>query len=386
MSLLQGDGFSHYPTVLLPSKWDYVGDGGVPANTLSNSYARFTDDARLQGLRHVPGDIAIIGQCILGKNLPTTNTGWGFFGTAFKMPTMPSQGYWIAHAIYDIANSGNMKFCSLVGADGSLNLGVVIANNFSTVVTILVSGLPGQVVANTWYTIESGFKVRTVGGGAIVKLNGALVGEAGGRYLAYTGNTNLSQGSNYYVDSSVEQFTHVRLSGKANLGPGEAWITDYYYCDDSNTSGDGLTNTFLNSWRLGLLLPNGVGASSGLAPSGDTPNWKCVDDTAPDDLATYVHGATATLEDSYQFEDIPGSPGTIYGLLANVRVSKDDATARTYSTRVKPSGSAASSIATRSAPSAFVNQQDPVELNPATSARFTPTVVNAAEFGVRIVS
>ena len=382
MSVGCGDGFDYYPTSKLLGKWDYVGAG---VTGISTSYGRF---AGSQGCR-IAGGFATIGQSALGKNLPATNTGWGFFGHAIYVPVMPSSGYLMIHAVYDLAASGGMKLCTLIGADGSLHIGYITVNNFSTTVNILQSSpSAGLVSAATWYYVESGFNIKTAAGGGIIRLSAADPGDAG--YVTYTGNTVRSTGSNFHADSLSQQFTHVRVGGTAGSGTTGTEvhdIDDFYYCDSVD---DGLlppTNTFLGDVRLGALQMIGAGSLTGLTPVGAVSNWDCVNDAAaPDDLASYVAGATVGLEDLYEMENMPTNARTVFAMLINARVAKDDATVRTYNTRVKPTGSSVSAVATRTAPSSFVNQQDVSQSNPATSARYTPSDVNALEVGIRIAS
>jgi len=378
--LKQGDGGDHYPFSKVLSKWDYVGADVVG---MSVTYSRFGVG---QGFRVAAG-FATIGQAALGKNLPAANASWGYFGHAFKFTTLPSSGYYLAHAVYDIASSGGMKLCTLIGADGTLNVAYITVSNFSTTVTILATSAAGLVAAGTWYYVESGFKINATVGGCIVKLNGAQVGDAA--YLSYTGNTVRSSGSNFHADSSTQQFTHVRIGGSTFSNTHFCDIDDWYYCDDVSDGVSPPTNTFLGPVRLGLLQMIGDGDLDTLTPVGVADTWDAVNDAAaPDDLTTYVYGSAPATESNWEMEDMSLQAATVFGLLMNARVAQDDAAAHTYNTRVKNPGGSAATVATRSSPAGatFVNQQDVIAINPDTGARYTPQEVNDLLPGLRIAS
>jgi hypothetical protein len=375
MSLRGGDSYDHLLLGQLSRKYDYV---GADIAAIDVAYGRNGTKGVL-----MRNGFQTIGQMCLGKNLGSAITNYAFFGCAFRFPTMPSAGYWVPFAVYNIAASGNMKICALVGADGSLNVGYVIVNNFSSPVTILASSAPGLVVANAFYYIEMGVKVRTTNGECIVRLNGALPATPG--YLSYVGNTNRSQGSNYHVDDSTEQFTHVRLCGGINQPGGGEYVhwDDFYWCDDVD---DGLVpaeNTFLGDVELGIIRPRAAGTSSQFTPTSGA-NYTNVDDTTPDDDTTIVSSLVVGNEDLYPFETIPSRTTTLFGLLHNFGVQKLGAGSRSYQCRSKPSGASSSTTGVaQNPPNGWTNQQVVNTVNPATGLRWTPAQVNAAEFGQR---
>lgn len=380
MSLLGGDGHDHYPSSLLLSKWDFIGSDIVGFDA---AYARFTDDPRQRGLR-ARGGFQTIGQCALGKNLPAAIAGWGFHGLAFRIPVMHSSGYWVPHAVYDIASSGGMKLCTMIGADGSLNIGFVVVNNFSSPYTILKAGNPGRVVAGTWYYLESAFNIKSVSGGAIVRLNAAdpiaFPAHIDNDYVSYSGNTVRSSGSNYHADSATEQYTHFRVNGSVDVSGGSVVVDvdDQYWGDDQGS----INNDFLGNVRLGLIVEDAVGGDTDMTVvgSGD-PNWQVVAQTTPND-AIYVKGDTVAQRDMYGMETIVGTPREIFGLLCNHRVSQDDAETRTYDKMITPPVSGVPvTVSSHTTPSGgFVNQQGVSEVNPDTGVHWLASEVNAAGF------
>lgn len=67
-----------------------------------------------------------------------------------------------------------------------------------------------------------------------------------------------------------------------------------------------------------VLRPNGAGNSSAMTAVGDTPNWKCVDDTTYDNDTTYVNSTTGLpLLDLYTI-DASGLPSG--AVISNINV------------------------------------------------------------------
>lgn len=382
MALIHGDGFSYYNVAHLPNKWDYVSSDITGLDLL---YGRLGS----KGVRG-RGGFQTIGQGCLGKNLGMAVSGWGFFGTAVRHDNMQAQGYTVLHAVYDIADSGAMKLCTMLGADGSLAIGYVTVNNFSTIVTVIDSTAPGQFVAGSHVYFESGFKIHNVAGGAIIKVAGAQPGDP--NYLEIAGNTRHSEGSNFFPDSVTNRFTHVRLIGGADVIGGGEYLKfcDYYFCDDTDTRTDMTdprTDTFLGNIRLLRRKPDAQGTTNNFNVTGAATSHEAVDDDAPDDLASYVSSPDVGDRELYGMENAAPAE-TVYGRLINARVGQDDAAARSYNTLVKPAGGAVSIVATRTTPDDFTNQQDVSEFNPATGKRWTVAQLNAAgsELGFEINS
>lgn len=79
-----------------------------------------------------------------------------------------------------------------------------------------------------------------------------------------------------------------------------------------------LCNSPSNTQTLDLILrPNAVGDATNLTPVGDNPNWKCVDETVPDDDATYV--STTALAQTCDLYNIPNHT-TEHGLITGLTI------------------------------------------------------------------
>lgn len=368
MALILGDGFDHYPTAKILSKWDgcfavglaVTGGGGVD---ISTSWGRLgSQGAKIAG-----------GNPGLYKNLRTANSGYGYLGTALYVPNYVVGGYQRnIFSFWDAASSSVDLISVWLENDGSLTLRT--GNFFIGRSAPYATTQPGQLAAATWYYVECKAKIHDGSGEIAIRINGSVVNWIGGG-ASYTGNTRRTGANNY--------FTSIGLGGGLGdtaAGWGGAYYDDFYYCDDT-----GAQNTsYLGDVHLGVIYPNGVGSANVWTPQGFAANWQCVSEHSPDDATSYVWSGTIGNDDLYTMDDTAATVNGIKGLLMNYRVMKDDATVRSYSSLVKPSGGAIAEVATRTTPyGAFVNQQDVCELNPTTGLAWTKAQVDAMEAGIR---
>lgn len=349
MALLFGDGFDHYDVSQIWGKWDAAFGGGLGASMdIHTNYGRLGSKG-LHALRMGPG-----------KNLYASNAGWGFMGAAFYIPVwLPAPRAFMA--VCDPAVDGGIaSFGVCIQTDGS----------FQFYSTDVVGGFfpryapsaPGLVPAGTWMHMEFGVKSHNTNGAAIARLNGVEVLNVSGV------NTRWSGTNNYH--------RRVMING----GFDGCFFDDFYYCDDQGPR----NNNFLGDVRLGAIYPNGVGSSSLWTPVGAASGWEATKEHVPDDDVSYVWSTTPGDDDLYEMDDTIATTTGIKGLLINTRIRKDDATARTYATLVKPSGAAVSEVAIRSVPGGYVNQQDVSEINPVTGTFWTKAQVDAMQAGIRV--
>jgi len=370
MALKLLDGFDYYDTVNLSRKWDYVRTGSVTVGAFGRRSS--------QGVR-VSGTFQTIGQAAIGKNLPATNASWGFFGSSWNAASMPGDGHHVVHSVYDIASSGGMKLCTMVGADGSLAIGYVVVNNFSTVKTILASSAPGVITAGTTY-LESGFKINSTVGGCIFKVAGTSPGDAG--YLSYTGNTVRSSGSNVYPDSSTQQFTHVRLGGDVVSGSSpNVDMDDFYYCDDTGSR----NNSFLGNLGIYTIYSNALGDVSDWTRTGAASDILAVNEhPVQDDDAGYMAATVVGRQFLHHLDGIVVSSGVVAGAGVNHAIKQDDTGVRGVKALLK-TGSIGSGTP-YTTPSSYANRQAIFETSPSTGTAITLAEVATLQAGGEVTT
>ena len=162
-------------------------------------------------------------------------------------------------------------------------------------------------------------------------------------------------------------------------------LDDIYVCD-----GTGSAHTdFLGEQVVEGVLPSGDGASTDWTPSTGSSHYALVDDPATGfDSADYVSATSTGLKDYYEFGNLSFISGNINGVAVGVMAALDAAGTRTVRARYRESGGTEYG----SASPFTVGSTSPAEqitifgLNPLTASAWTPSEVNAAQFGIELVS
>lgn len=158
---------------------------------------------------------------------------------------------------------------------------------------------------------------------------------------------------------------------------------DLQVCD-----GDGiLPNTWFSP--LGVVMtqfPTGAGDKSDWTPAGDTPNWKCVDESPADDFTTTVGSSVAGNEDLYTFPAVDSGVETVLAVV--VAVEGQPATGGgSYSLQgsCKSSGTLANT-ATQTGKSSWADNFFVFPTDPHTSAAWGKTAAGNAQLGMKHVA
>jgi hypothetical protein len=351
MSLLFIDGFDHYATADLNKKgW---------TNT-SNS----------------PGMIAPTGGRRGGGALSGSMTGDGFeFNVRRSFTSVATVVVGCAFAAQfgvGVIDGGNQilllrdtnttQASLYVTFDGILN--VYLGDDASSL--IATSGTPVLTLDGNYDYIEWKYTVDPSAGATEVRVNGVTVASASGVNTRASANSSanvLVLGHWPYLYPYAMTF----------------WYDDLYLLNTSGTA----NNDFLGDCRVVTLRPVADGSYSDFVPSSGTAHYALVDDTTPD-TTDYVSSLTPGDKDSYVFSDVTGS-GSVFGVQVVNGALKDDGGIRTMANLVKSGASEVQS--TPVTPRTSLTYTATVhETDPATSAQWTVAAVNAAEFGVVLVS
>lgn len=254
---------------------------------------------------------------------------------------------------FAILRAGATNVCRLQ-LNGAGNLLVLNSGG-----TTIATG-SANLLVNTWYYIEVKLVVNGASGSVEVHLNGAVeISSTAGNF----GTTNIDtlqigQGSN----------------------SGQFQYDDMYVCD---TTGSAPQNTFLGDVRVATIYPAGDGAHTAWTPNTGTTHYTQVDEAQADDDTTYVSDATPGDLDTYTFGTID-TGATVYALQTNLYARKDDANTRQIAPVIRQSGTdnigATVTLASTYVDYTQIYNQDP------TSAAWTPTTVNADQYGVKEVA
>ena len=223
----------------------------------------------------------------------------------------------------------------------------------------VIASAPGTYFTNTWYYLEVMATLATSGGTCQVRVNGVQV-------INFTGNT-MNGGTSTNIDG-------VMVSSSATFGP-NYYFDDLYVCSSSGAT----NNTFLGDVRVQTLLPNGVGSSTLLTPTGSANNWQNVNDI-PDSASTYNASSTVGNRDTYTMTDVIASTGAVFGIQESMHAFKTDSGSANMKAALKSGATLVYDptqvLGTANAWSAAIRETDPN-----TAVAWTPASVNAVEFG-----
>lgn len=217
---------------------------------------------------------------------------------------------------------------------------------------------------DTWYEIEWKLTVGATGS-YVVKVDGV---------------TELT-GSGVQMGKSATNFDKFSFGGHPDTG-GHVWIDDIYVCDNAGS----LRNDFLGTVSVEGLLPNAVGNSSGMTPLTGPNNYTEVDEADADGDASYNLTNVAGTTDTYGFQDVTNiAANNILGVMVLIAAR---ITAVVSSAQIKEvtrpvatdyPGAAGKELTTSYRELGFV-----IEQNPETTADWTASEIDAAEFGAEL--
>lgn len=226
--------------------------------------------------------------------------------------------------------------------------------------TLLASYTHTSAFAGNWFYFELSGTVATSGGTGIVRIDGVTV-------INFTGSTKTG-GTSTNIDM-------VRVQGDNSGGK---YVDDFYICDGTGTAPQ---NTFLGDVKVTSLVPNAAGSSTQFTPSVGA-NYTTVDEL-PYSATDYVSSGTSGQRDTYALTDLAATAGSVYGVQTNIIAKKTDAAPIALRPAVK------SGATVYYGPNLNLSSNDNIlmdtrQTNPATSASWTATEVNALEAGFEV--
>jgi hypothetical protein len=227
--------------------------------------------------------------------------------------------------------------------------------------TLLATAVPTWPLS-TWGYLEVSCSISDTVGYVEVRKDGSAT-----PVVTFTGDTK-----NAGTSSTIDAVGLITASSTPSL------FDDWYICDNNGTA----NNTWLGDVRVMTLAPNGNGASSQFLNSASnfTNNYTYVDEQ-PYSAADYVGSTTTGDVDTYTMADV--SQGTIFGVQPILIAAKPDAGLAQIKQVVR-SGATNYTGTTKVLSTTFTSYTDaPLETDPATSAAWTQSGVNAVEVGVQ---
>jgi hypothetical protein len=323
MALLFCDSFDHYPGSAATAK------GWNATLTLQSGQGR-------RGTTSSAGN---------GTWVTIPNTATVIAGCAYRLSSLPG----VFVQILDFRDAGTTQ-CD-VRLTSTLQLQVTRAGT-------VLQAVPSGIVVGAYNYIEFRLTVHPTTGSWEVRVNGIT-------RLQGTGNTR---------QTAANQVNQVRLAGT-----GSDNYDDFYIVDTSGT----VANDFLGDVYVVALFPDSD-VVSGWTPSSGTSRWALIDEPSMNSDTDYV--STSTVNDVFAcgLSDLPASAWQVKAIQTVTAVRKDDAGTRIIRPLLRI-GSTNYETADVSVGDTYVMRPDPWTVNPATSAAWTVSDVNALAAGARLV-
>ena len=175
---------------------------------------------------------------------------------------------------------------------------------------------------------------------------------------------------------------NVRI-GTSSTGSKVGYYDDLVIWDTTGS----IANTWIGDTRVDSYFPNANGDSSQFVGSdgNSTDNYLLVDAAAPNGT-DYVQSSTVGDKDLYGFGNMSHTPSSIYGVVVTASALKDDAGSRSIRLLAKSSSSEANSGADIALSTSRTRAIGVFETNPATSAAWTKSGVDGAQFGITVAA
>lgn len=349
------DGMDYYATADVGAKWDYT----TMSVTIDSSVFRNSG----QSLRAS----ASSSDCFAKRlNIAARNVvlGFGFRTAGVSTANLVSAANSTLFVLSNDVNTGsNAQFALCLLNDGKLHAARctnTVGSGLSGTVTDLGTGLV-SIAANTWYYIEVRIYIHDTLGAVEIKVNG----------VADITLTGIDTKANASLDV-VEQL-QIRAQSSNN------YFDDLYVRTEASSTE--VTGGFLGDIKIKPYFPNGDGTYTAMTCSTGSTHYTLVDEALPN-TTDYVSSSTALQKDSFNFQDA-SETGSIKAVQLSAYCYKMDAGFRGVDVFVK--SGATENFATSQPLSTTGKYASKVwDQDPNTSADWSQTNLNAAEFGVRI--
>lgn len=339
MALRFIDGFDHYAIPSqIPLKYTSYNDSGGSSGIVTTTGRR-------------PGSTALLFR-----------TSSDFIGLTFD----PQSTWVIGFGLYMLSTetsellrfvdeAGTIQGALSIGSDGTIR----VYRNSVTSGTLLATSTNALPIL-TWNYIEVKLTVADSGGNWEVRVNEST-------WINFTGDTKQS--------AALSTVARIQVWGRGS----DCAIDDLYVCDSTGSN----NNTFLGDVRVDTVRPIGAGNYSEFSRQGSASNWDNLDDTTLDSDSTYNYSNTVGQRDTLDCGNLPAITGGIFGVQVNMAARKDDAGGRTFRSLTRVSGTDYEGDS-QNVGTDYRYFRQIIEKNPNTTAAWTESEINAAEFGYKL--
>jgi len=278
-------------------------------------------------------------------------------------------------------DSGNGTSIQFLDGLGNVNVtitfnpnnGVISAYRGTTSGTLLGSSAVNAFPVGTaqFFFVEIGCVIASgTGGSVVVRINTVTV-------LNLTSQNTLG-GTN--ANCGIVRWNASVYAGASNY-PGMSF-THWYFNDNSGASP---WNTYLGDVRVSKLTPTGAGASTQFTPVGLGSNWQNAAVYPPQPTVDYNSDTVIGHSDLFTVSAMPVNLTTVYGVQVKGLFLKSDSGNRSMANQLR-SVSTTVTGGTLTLNTTAQYSRDTYQTDPATSAQWTQSAVNAAQIGYTIIA
>lgn len=361
MALLFMDSFDHYLTGDIYKKWTAMVGTLATASIIAPDIANPGGPGQYLGLSGTTNSSNSTTYIYKSFTAAQTIICGGWFRAATLTNTWAGSGA-NDYRLFGVLDSGTVQVEVRCNNDGTLK----VMRNGTLLATASVAN---AINVNTWYHIELKTKIDPSTGTYELRVNGVNVASGTGA------NTRASS------NSSANQFALItKTVQNGNASVDTLYAKGVYVLDDSGS----VANDFLGMVRVTCLRPSKKGNYSDWTPTfGD--NLGGIEDNVIDGDYSFNMSGSAGQIDTFEMQDCPAASGTVYGIQHVIGARQDPGAARTIAA-LQRSSSTDYAGTTQSLSALYQFLLDIRTLNPATSAGYTVSEVNAMEAGYKLVS
>lgn len=348
MSLLFIDGWDHYATADITKKWNTILTGDQ-APSISASAAR----TGTQGFRSGVVSNAQEAQRVTVTVAPATPAS-GVMGFAFR----PSGNGNSNSRVMSVIDAGTEQFNVQGNSDGTLSV-----ERSSTTLGTTSAAVP----LNQWTFIEVKWTINDTTGSVQIRFNG---------------DTVLSLSNVDTKNTSNATWGTVSIGGAAvSLGaPATTWdYDDLYLCD----LGGSTNNDFLGDVRVDAHYPNANGNSSNWTRSTGSDQYATIDELLQNGDSDYNSTGAISTTDTLNFPNLINAGSAIHAVQVCCCGRKEDAGGGSLAAIVRHSGTDYEHGTPQGLATTYTIHRFLYPTNPGTSAAWTESGFNNAEFGYR---
>ena len=323
------------------------------------------------------GSISTAAGRISGGGIQINQPGGGLISNiVFRRAHAAVTRVTVGVAVLPTALDSGGSLCITLHGDAGATPHLTLMSNTSTRVLELRRGdHNGTLLASSsvilspgnWRYLEMRATINDTTGTCEVRIDGDAT-----PIINYTGDTR-----NGGTSTAFDMVT-LRAHKGGTSGAATGVFDDLYIADDTGAT----NNTFLGDVRAVTLRPTGVGTDTQLTPTGSATNWQNVDETTYS-TTDYNASATSGQRDTYALSNLPAGTTTVKAVQANIVAAKSDTTPAGARIPVRTSGNLYYGTTTALSTS-YLTHYNIHQLNPNTTAAWTPSEVDNLEAGMEV--